>query len=154
MISGCEPDPASGINEDVPGLRRRLVAERLEAAVDVRLEDFMDVAVDDVYDALWTSGCLQYSRNADYPIETMVDHLREFVGIGGLAHFDYMVPDTDSLAARQHCPSRKWWSRYLSDSGWELIAHQTRFRVRDVSHPYVPYPHTHSWGYVTAVRRG
>lgn len=152
MIDGCPALPALGVSEPVPGLLRRLQAERLTDRVRVVRGDYMDEALP-TGDALWTSGAIQYSANTRYSIEAMTDRLRDLLVPGGVAYIEYMIPDEEKLKGRPNCPPIAWWKTRFASRGWQVLRHTVAINVPDRPHPYVPSPHTHSWGRLVAIRK-
>jgi len=152
MVSGCSAAPEDGIDRRVPGLLSRLSTEGLAERVSVRVSDFMTEGGIGNCDALWTSGCLQYSRNSVYDISEITDRLRSFLHVEGVAYFEYMIPDEPKLVGRPNCPPVDWWSTVFPRRGWRIVGHTVAFDVPEGPHPYVPLPHRHSWGRLSAVR--
>ncbi len=151
MISGCEADASAGVPAPVPGLQSRLAAEGLGGNVTVHTADFMTLDLPPV-DALWTSGCLQYSVNSRYHIGRLTDRLRRSLRLGGLGFVEYMLPDEPKLVGRPNCPVEGWWRDEFPAAGWEVLSHVTLRDRLELGHPYLPHSHTHSWGRVLARR--
>lgn len=152
MVSGCGADASVGILEPVPGLQSRLAVEGLAANVDVFTADFMTLDLPPV-DALWTSGCLQYSVNSRHHIGRLTDSLRRKLKRGGLGFIEYMLPDEQKLIGRPNCPAEGWWRDEFPANGWEVLSHVSLRNRPESGHPYVPDPHIHSWGRVLARRK-
>jgi SAM-dependent methyltransferase len=149
MIDGTRARPYCGLPRPVAGLRRRLSAERLTERVEVYHDDFMAVSLERS-DALWTSGCLQYSCNLHHDIGALTDRLRRLLVPGGYAYIEYMLPDEAKLRGRPNCPPQAWWERKLCERGWQIIEHGLSVAEVDHAHPYMPFAHVHSWGRLLA----
>ncbi len=152
MIDGCPPEPALGVPEPVAGLRERLRREGLDQRVTVVLGDFMTADFPRRSDALWTSGSLQYSNNANHTIEALTDRLRDLVTRTGLVYIEYMLPVEPRLKGRPNCPPEHWWRHAFPRRGWHVLSHTVRHKQPDGPHPYAPFPHAHSWGRLLARR--
>lgn len=152
MLRGCGACPSEGIACPVPGLIARLAAEGLAGRVTVSSGDFMEIDLEPA-DAVWTSGCLQYSANSHHDIAELTDRLRQLVRPNGLAFLEYMIPDEPKLIGRPNCPPVSWWQSVLPRRGWDLLSHGTLVARPDRPHPYVPFPHSHSWGRILVRRR-
>jgi hypothetical protein len=152
MTDGCPALPSTGIPHPVPGLVNRLEREGLTRRVEVRRGDYMKDKDLPVGDALWTSGALQYSANLSYSIEAMTDRLRQLLIPGGLAYIEYMIPNEEKLKGRPNCPPVSWWKTVFPSRGWYVVRHTLAYDVPDGPHPYVPWPHVHSWGRVLTIR--
>jgi SAM-dependent methyltransferase len=152
MIVGTSALPGLGIPAPVLGLRRRLEIEALTDQVGVQIGDFMEVELEPS-DALWASGCLQYSRNSHHDAATLTDRLRRLLRPGGYAHIEYMIPDEEKLIGRPNCPSSEWWRQDFPKRGWRVLQHNVDLDELDPPHPYMPTIHRHSWGRLLALRR-
>lgn len=151
MLWGSAAIPRLGIGSPVLGLENRLIAEQLLDRVTIYEGDFMELDIQP-HDALWTSGCLQYSANSHHHISAMTKRLREILKPGRLAFIEYMVPDEPKLIGRPNCPPTSWWRDAFPRQGWDVLSHRELLEQRDLPHPYMPGPHRHSWGRVLARR--
>lgn len=139
----------------MPGLEARVKEEKLEEFVEIAHGDFMESAIDRKFDAVFTSGALQYSNNLEHSLSEMVDAVGDLVSAGGLFYLDYMLPFEDKYKGRPNCPEAPWWADYFAQrSHWELKYNRVMPPTLDRAHVEYPVDHYHQWGHALATRVG
>ncbi|MCX5195073.1 class I SAM-dependent methyltransferase [Streptomyces sp. NBC_00249] len=151
-VNGGVKQDASG-EVQVPGLVSRVKQEDLSDRVEVTCGDFMDFPRPGQFDAVFTSGALQYSFNSRHRLAGMVDAVCDLVRVGGLVYFDYMLPLEKKYKGRENCPEAQWWKDHFAGrSDFQVLHHRVLPPVLDKAHIEFPVDHYHQWGHLL-VRR-
>ncbi|AUG78797.1 hypothetical protein CFP65_4030 [Kitasatospora sp. MMS16-BH015] len=137
----------------MPGLASRVKAEGLEDLVEVVHGDFMAAPPQQKFDAVFTSGALQYSNNLEHSLEQMVTEVGACVKPGGLLYIDYMLPYEEKYQGRAICPEAPWWKEYFTSRPvWEVKHNRVMPPTLDKAHVEYPVDHYHQWGHLLARR--
>lgn len=143
---GWKPGPDSDAIW-MPGLRERLMQANLSERVDVICDDFMKLQPREV-DLAFTSGAIQYSRNADYTADEILGRLMAYVKPGGWFYADYLLPFEAKYKGRPNCPEVEWWRTHLKLlAGWEVVFNRVYPPTQDFPHVESPRGHMHQWGH-------
>lgn len=137
----------------MPGLKSRVTDEGLEELVEIVHGDFMESAPSRTFDAVFTSGALQYSNNMEHSLAEMVDAVGALVRPGGLFYLDYMLPYEEKYRGRPNCPEAPWWAEYFAQRPhWDLKYNRVMAPTLDRAHVEYPVDHYHQWGHALATR--
>jgi hypothetical protein len=135
-------------NVHVPGLVKRLEAERLSEYVEVKCSDYMSLEPIEC-GAVWTSGAIQYSLNSRYTADELMMGVVNHTAMGGHLYVDYMLPFEEKYIGRKNCPSREWWDVWAEGlDGWEKLYNRVLPPVLDRAHVEYPVDHYHQWGHL------
>ncbi|GGW75778.1 class I SAM-dependent methyltransferase [Streptomyces caelestis] len=151
LFGGTKTDASGEVL--MPGLASRLKSEGLEDSVEVVHGDFMENCPDRTFDAVFTSGALQYSNNLHHTLEEMVTKVGSLVRPGGLLYIDYMLPYEEKYKGRPTCPDAGWWKEYFeSRDEWDVKHNRVMPPTLDRAHVEYPVDHYHQWGHLLAER--
>ena len=153
LFGGYKTDPTGKVH--MPGLASRVATEGLEELVEVVHGDFVESPPGRQFDAVFTSGALQYSNNTERSLEQMVDLVGDCVRPEGLLYIDYMLPYEEKYKGRPNCPEAAWWKEYFGrHDRWDVAYHRVMPPTLDRAHVEYPVDHYHQWGHVLAQRVG
>lgn len=152
LYGGSKPGPG-GEPVWMPGLVARLKAEGLQDAVEVRHGDFTTGSPDQ-FDAVFTSGAIQYSANSGRSAEQLMQTVLAYVGPKGFLYADYMLPFEEKYRGRANCPDAGWWRAWAStQEDWRVRFNRVQAPTRDFPHVEMPAEHWHQWGHLLMERK-
>ncbi|SCB53141.1 hypothetical protein GA0061099_10505 [Bradyrhizobium yuanmingense] len=97
---------------------------------------------------------VQYSCNIPNSALTIVSHLQQFVGVGGLLYIDYMLPYEEKYKGRPNCPEASWWKTWAASlKDWIVLHNRVLQPTLDPAHIEYPVDHYHQWGHVLLRRQ-
>lgn len=143
----------SGKKTIVEGLNNKVVEAGLVNKIKIVNSDFVTYKHKEQFEAVFTSGSIQYRYNTKYSLQHIIGSIKSYVAPEGFLLLEYMLPYKTGDKKKRYLITKNQMVSFFDSKEWLIISHRTSPPHFESGHPGDERPHYHVWCRLLCKRR-